>query len=296
VDPGRVPAKPRTPNVPFYMALSVGAGLFLGCVGSVLLDVLDDKIKTVHEAEKAIGQSLMSATPLLGIVHPRLTHGGQDQPSSLTPANSMFVETVRGIRTALILPGGQDRSRVILLTSSIAQEGKTLLSINLAGVLAQSGHRVLLVDTDMRRGELGQRLNLAIKPGLSELLAGERESPDIDALEGQPFLDVLQGGRKPPNPSELLSLGILDKWISEWRKRYDFIVLDATPLLMITDALVVNRLADVTLLVARVGFTEQAQLRRAFGLLNKEGRKHRIEVVLNGICPRDQSYSEYFGD
>lgn len=294
VDPGRIPAKPKTPNVPLYMAIGFGGGLFLGCFAALLLDTLDNKIKSIGEAEELTGQSLLGATPFFDAGEALGNEDGKTHFMSLDKPHSTFTEAVRAIRTALMLTGGGNCSRVILVTSSIPREGKTIMSSNLAVVLAQSGHRVLLVDMDLRKGSLRSRLNLPSRPGLSELLAGQQQVPDIYPVDVQPQLDILQSGTVPPNPAELLSLKSFQQWISEWRKSYDFIVLDAPPLLPVTDALIANPLVDITLLVVRIGLTERAQLQRSFQLVTHES-KHFVGVVSNALHPMDESYSGYYG-
>jgi polysaccharide biosynthesis transport protein len=295
VDPGRVPAKPSSPNIPLALALSVVTGVFAGCFGSVVLDVLDKKIKTVGEAERAVGQVAVGAMPLLSSEEPPLIWLNRDPHLGPVGSDAIFVETVRGIRTALIPPHGQHQNQVILVTSSIAHEGKTLLSGRLASTLAESGYRVLLVDADLRLKGLTNNLHLPDGPGLSDLLAGERPAPDLDLVEGYPLLEVLKAGKVRSNPASLLGRATLDHWISLWREKYDFILLDTPPLLPVTDALVTSRLADVALLVVRLGFTEEAQLRRAFELLASRQSKRSVRLVLNGISPQDHQYSEYFG-
>jgi tyrosine-protein kinase Etk/Wzc len=147
---------------------------------------------------------------------------------------------------------------------------------------------------DLRKGSLRRRLNLPSRPGLSELLAGQQQLPGIHPIDVQPQLDILQAGTVPPNPSELLSLKCFQQWITEWRKTYDFIILDAPPLLPVTDALVVHPLVDVTLLVVRIGLTERAQLQRSLQLLAHQS-KHFVGIISNGLRPMDESYSGYYG-
>jgi capsular exopolysaccharide synthesis family protein len=290
VDPGRVPSKPKKPNVPLYMFAALGGGFFLGCLGALLVDTLDKKIGSIHEVEEMTGQTILGVTPFIDSTE---RSGGQTGLTALEDPQSTFAEALRAIRTAILLTGGGDRSRVILFTSSIAGEGKTLVCANLAVVLAQSNRRVLLVDTDMRRGALGLRLNLSTPSGLSELLAGQQQSPQFTSLGSSFKLDILLSGTPPPNPSELLD-SKMKEWLDVWRKHYDFIVLDGPPLLPVADAQIVHPLADITLLLARSGLTERAQLQRSYHLLNDAG-KHFVGVIVNGLHPHDESYYGYYG-
>jgi capsular exopolysaccharide synthesis family protein len=296
VDPGRVPAIPKTPNVPLYMAISLGSGLFLGCLGAMLVDTLDSKVKSISETEDCVGVDILGATPLFHVMAYPKKDGGDScsRFMILEEPQSTYTEALRAIRTSILLTGGGDRSRVILNTSSIPGEGKTVFSTNLAAVLAQSGRRVLLVDMDMRKGSVRTRLNLPVRPGLSELLAGQRQIPDIYQIHDLPELEVLQAGGVPPNPSELLGLKALQKWISVWREKYDVIVLDSPPLLPVTDASVVAPLADITLLLVRLGLTQRQQLQRSYKMLTQKSG-HSVGVVLNGLRPSDENYYGYYG-
>ena len=293
VDPGRVPASPQKPNVPLYMITALGGGFFLGSLAGLLIETLDNRIGGTDEVEQLTGQSLFGAAPLIDEIarHPSLE--GQLHLTSLQDPLSTFAEAMRSIRTAVLLTGGGEQSRVILVTSSIPQEGKTTVSANLAAVLAQSNRSVLLVDLDMRRGALRHKLGLPAASGLSELLAGQRKEPQFSLIDGLPSLDVLQSGTPPPNPSELLDLKI-GEWLAAWRGKYDFIVLDAPPLLPVTDAQIVHPFADLTLLISRSGLTERSQLKRSYRLLTDGGR-HFVGVILNGLRPDDESYYGFYG-
>jgi capsular exopolysaccharide synthesis family protein len=293
VDPGRVPASPKKPNIPLYMLAALGGGFFLGSLGALLVETLDNKISSTHEIEELTGQSLFGATPLIGNLARPPGSEGQIHLAALDDPQSTFAEALRSIRTAILLTGGGDSSRVILITSSIPREGKTTISANLAVVLAQSNRRVLLVDLDLRRGALRHTLGLPATSGLSELLAGQRPEPHLNTINGLPGLEVLQSGTPPPNPSELLDSKI-KKWLAMWREKYDFVVLDGPPLLPVTDAQIAHPLADITLLVSRSGLTERSQLKRSYRLLTDAG-SHFVGVILNGLRPHDDSYYGYYG-
>ncbi len=293
VDPGRVPSSPKKPNIPLYMITALGGGFFLGSLLGLLVETLDNRIGGTEEVEQLTGQSLFGATPLIDEMTRHPAHEGPVHLTSLHDPLSTFAEAMRSIRTAVLLTGGGDQSRVILVTSSIPLEGKTTVSANLAAVLAQSNRRVLLVDLDMRRGALRHKLGLPAATGLSELLAGQRKEPQLASIDGLPTLDVLQSGTPPPNPSELLDLKIRE-WLAVWREKYDFIVLDSPPLLPVTDAQIVHPLADLTLLLSRSGLTERSQLKRSYRLLTDNG-KHFVGVILNGLRPEDKSYYGYYG-
>jgi capsular exopolysaccharide synthesis family protein len=293
VDPGRVPASPKKPNVLRDMLAALLGGLFLGSLAGLVVDMLDNKLGSIQEAEELTGQTLLGATPFVDDMMRQGVAEGKTRLTTLNDPHSTFAEALRSIRTSILLTGGGSQCRVILITSSIPGEGNTVISSNLAVVLAQSNRKVLLVDIDMRRGALGQRLNLAPGAGLSELLAGQQQEPRLQSISGVPLLDILRSGTSPPNPADLLD-SKFGRWLDVWREKYDFIVLDGPPLLPVTDAHIVHPMVDITLLVTRNRLTERSQLQRSYRLL-ADASKHFVGVILNGLRPQDENYYGYYG-
>lgn len=292
VDPGRVPAKPKKPNVPLYMGIALAGGWFLGCCGALLVDTLDNKINNVTDIESILQETTLGVLPFVDM---RLL--ADKSAAGLIVARdprSNYVEAMRAIRTALLLSQSDAPPKVLLVTSGIAMEGKSTCATNLAAVLAQGGKRTLLVDTDLRRGMLRRRLGLPSGPGLSSLLAGQVDTPAIHSVAGIQCLDALLAGPPPPNPSDLLASGSMRTWLQNWREQYDFVVLDSAPVLPVTDSVALNSLADATLLIVRSRFTERPQLQRSFQMLHRGG-KHYVGVVLNGLSQSDSSYYGYYG-
>ncbi len=295
VDPGRTPGKPAKPNVPLYMAIAIVGGFFIGCCVALVIDTVDGKINTIDEVERISGGNLLGITPLF--TPSRLApsgYGGGPALASLDDPQSLFIEAARAIRTEIFLKAGGGPTKVILVTSSVPGEGKTVLSANLAVLLAQSGKKVLLVDTDLRLGAMHTAMNLPSGNGLAELLAGQTQQPEIHTFASVPNLDALPAGAAPDNPSELLGSSSLGRWLSVWREKYDYIVLDSAPLLPVTDSLTLAPLSDITLLLARPGLTEKSQLERSYQLLTR-GSKQFVAAVLNGLQPQEEGYSSYFG-
>ena len=174
--------------------------------------------------------------------------------------NSPYTEALRALRTALLLAKSSTPPQLLLVTSSVAGEGKSVLSANLAAVLAQGGKRVLLVDADMRKPTLADRMGLRRATGLSQFLTDDHLLEDIVELPSLPRMHMLTSGPIPPYPAELLGSARMEEAMARWRESYDFIVLDSPPVLLVTDPVVLASLADATLLVARYGLTNRLSL------------------------------------
>jgi capsular exopolysaccharide synthesis family protein len=309
VDPASPPSKPAKPNVPFYLGLALASGLFIGCGTAIFVDLRDNKIHDLRELDSQTGDTPLGILPLFELNRGRL--GGRaggavgtalaSQPSGLLAIDdphSPYIEAVRGLRTSLLLSRGGAPPQVVLITSSIASEGKTTLSLNLSILLAQHGKKVLLVDADLRRPSIHKFLRVKTHLGLSSLLAGQGDASfesDFFTLDQVPGLRILCAGPIPPYPSELLGSDQMRKSLEQWRGEFDFIVFDGAPVLPVTDSVVLNELVDARLLIARFNLTERQSLERSYRLLQLDGQNSRIGIVMNAVGRSDNSYYDYYG-
>lgn len=292
VDPARVPAKPRKPNVPLYLALSVAIGSLFGFGGAIVAETIDNRIHTVEQMEKL-------GVPLVGIL-PRYGTGRNELDTlrharTLDAPKSAYSEAVRGLRSSMVIARNAEPPRVVLITSPNADEGKSLTAKNLAVSVAQQGKKVLLLDADLRRPAEEKDLELSGKEGLSTMLNGSQELSGLFQVESMPNLFVLAGGPVPPNPAELLSSNRMRSLLNELRNQFDLIIVDSPPVLPVVDALLLSELADSTLLIARHGSTAQVALKRANQLLTKHTKAGSIGIVLNGVTMNSDTYKSYFG-
>lgn len=294
VDAAAPPAKPTKPNPPVYMAVALVGGIFMGIFLAFIVDIFDNKLVSISDTEEVIGQKLFGVTPSMGKQQAEVGNYLRYRIPSLDEPKSSYTEAMRTVRTAVLLTIGSELARVLMVTSSIPAEGKTSMAINLAVLLGQSGKKVLLVDADLRRGTLRSRLKLPRGNGLSNLLAGATKEPNIIPIEGAENVWVLPAGITPPNPAELLGTKGFKNWLEQWRSEYDYILLDAPPLLPVADAHVLKSMADLSLLIARVNLTERRQLKRSLEILgNNENQS--TGVILNGLLESDDSYYGYYG-
>jgi polysaccharide biosynthesis transport protein len=319
VDAARVPTKPAKPSLMLYAAAGVGGGIVLAIGAALFREATDHRIYDVSAAKAMMGGSLLAFVPQhnrlgrheralwrLSRPAPRVAGGAANltQPCSsfliaqLEP-HSGFTEALRSLRTAIENTTlSSSAPRLILITSSVPGEGKTSLSINLAAVHAQTGRRVLLVDTDLRTPTLGSRLGINESSGLSTLLLRDisccEHLPARIPLDGHAAFDVIPAGPLPAYPTELLGSDEMARLLEEWSRAYDYIFLDSAPLLPVTDSALLSKMVDFTLVVARHNRTDLRSLQRTSELLRAQG-VHRTGVVLNGIRAEDATLFRHYG-
>jgi len=291
VDQASTPAKPSKPEVPMYMSLGAGLGVFFGCCAAFLVDAVDNKIQGAEEIEAL-------QIPLLGIA-PQMEAGKVDARAIvLDSQHSAFGESVRRLRSGLLISCSNRPPQVLLVASASPGEGKSTLALNLAASLAQFDKKVLLVEADMRRPVLRRRLHMDETAGLSGLLSGHEAAADILQVPNSPNLHFLAGGPVPPFPTELLGSRRMQMLMDQWRAEFDFVVLDSPPVLPVTDAQLLAELADAVVLLARVGYTTRPALERAYKLLfmhRRDPERPAIGVMLNFVELSSSAYYGYYG-
>jgi len=310
IDPATLPTRPIEPNIPLAMALSMILGLGSGVGLAFIAENLDNTVRSTEDIES------LTAIPLFGSVpHFKLNQSSQTKnPGSMRKAstetttlvpivllrpNSQISEAFRSLRTALLLTSARMPPKAVLITSALPGDGKTTVTMNLAAVLAQQGARVLLVDADLRRGLIAERLNLDRNFGLSGSLAGAGVWRDaIETIPEAPNLFILQAGLRPPNSADLLGSTKMHDLIEDWRAEYDHVIIDSSPCLAITDAVLVAQKTDTVILVTRIAHTPRASLRRVSELL-QSSNVHVAGIVINDVGITDDyygyAYSKYAG-
>lgn len=293
VDPGRVPARPKKPNVPLYLAIGLALGLFSGAGASLLVDTVDDKIQGVEDLEYLQGAPLLGIMPLA-----KRSKGGKELEAVASPA-SPFTEAVRSVRTSLMLNKSGEPPKVVLITSAVSGEGKSTLARSLSVLLAKQGKRVLLVEADLRRPRMQHDLDSAGHGGLSAILnakdGGESGLGAALTWSEVSNLFILPAGPVPPDPAELLDSARMRMLVDAWRKHFDLILLDGPPVLPVTDALALAGMADTTIMVARCQLTPRSSLSRASQLIEEHVDRARIRVVLNAVKPGSYAFYNYYG-
>lgn len=282
------PVAPVSPRPKINLALGLLVGLAIGVGVSVLRETLDTTVRSTEEVKEHTG------APLLGVVPedpstPRRPLVVED-PSTKNPRS----EAYRQIRTNLQFLDVNTRLRTIVVTSAMPGEGKTTTVCNLAIAMAESGRRVILVEADLRRPRTADYFGLEGGVGVVNALLGQAEVEDLLQPWGRLPLEILPSGPIPPNPSELLGSQAMTDLINRLSARADVVLLDAPPLLPVTDASVLAAKEDGALLVTRHGFTRRDQLEAAAESLSQVGAK-LLGTVVNRIPAKTGKYGYGYG-
>ena len=202
------------------------------------------------------------------------------------------IEAIRGLRTSLHFAMMEARNNVLMISGASPNAGKTFVSTNLATIIAQTGKKVLLVDTDMRKGYTHKLFNVSNENGLSDFLSGKTEMGKVVKKVDAIGFDFISRGMAPPNPAELLMhrrFGELISWASQ---NYDIVVLDTPPILAVTDAAIIGHYAGTTLLVARFEENTVKELEVSFKRFEQSGVSVK-GCILNGIVKKASSHYGY---
>ena len=288
VDAAEVPERPVSPNKPRSLGLGIMGGLLLGMIAAYLFDLLDESIRTQADVEAKLGQPFLGQVPL----SPRKS-GGPIYRSLLSGEASLMSESLRNLRTMVDFACVCEKSNVLLVTSSLENEGKTFISSCLAVTLAQAGESVLLISGDLRRPKLASVFGRPSQRGLTDFLAGGQDLSELEKLVQStdvPNLRLLSSGPRPPNPSELLNTPRTQALIEWAKERFDRVVIDCPPVFPINDALLWGRHARSVVFIARYGATRTPVIRDACRKIEQRGMKI-LGVVVNAAKSREFSYA-----
>jgi len=312
VDRALPPGESSSPRKMRDLMLSAVLGL-CGAIGlALLLDYMDNTLKDPEEAERYLRipnlgvipdfarangsvYRLRNYAPVRGLTGlapagelegpngKMITNGKRTAPKELVTmhgAYSALGEAYRNLRTALLLSRAGAPPKVTLVTSAVVGEGKTVTAVNTAAMLAQLGASVLLIDADLRRPRCHRVLGIDNNTGLTEVLTGVRELADMVRPSGIDNLFILSSGSVPPNATELLGSPKMNQVITLAQQRYDYVVVDSAPVLLVSDALLISAMVDGVLLVTNASGTPKQQVRAARARLDY-ARAKVFGLVLN---------------
>lgn len=279
------PVSPKRKMI-YLIALVLGVGIPVGVI--YLLELTKFKIEGRADVEK------LTSLPIVGDIP--LTDEKQGAIAVFENQNNLMSETFRNIRTNLQFMLENDK-KVILVTSTVSGEGKSFISANLAISLSLLGKKVVIVGLDIRKPGLNKVFNIPRKEvGITQYLANpEKNLMDLVQLSDvSKNLYILPGGTVPPNPTELLARDGLDKAIETLKKNFDYVILDTAPVGMVTDTLLIGRVADLSVYVCRADYTHKNE----YTLINELAEKDKLPslcTVINGLDLKKRKYGYYYG-
>jgi succinoglycan biosynthesis transport protein ExoP len=275
VDVALMPSKPVKPKKALIVALAAVLALFAGIALTLLLESLSNTFKTAGQVEDLLNLPVLGILPLMAVSERKVLARMYNNDSFRN-----FSESVRTLRTSVVLAGIDHPQKVLLVTSSIPEEGKSTVSINLAFALGQI-EKVLLIDADMRRPTLAKSFEFPVGThGLANLVAGTAVLEDcIRHVDG---IDMISAGTVPPNPLDLLSSPRLAELIDLLKGQYDRIVIDSPPTHAVSDSSVLSLLANAVIYVVKSDATDITLAQKGVGQL-LQGNAPLTGVVLNQV-------------
>ena len=279
------PVSPKGKMI-YLVALVLGVGIPVGVI--YLLELTKFKIEGRSDVEK------LTNVPIVGDIP--LTDEKQGAIAVFENQNNLMSETFRNIRTNLQFMLENDK-KVILVTSTVSGEGKSFISANLAISLSLLGKKVIIVGLDIRKPGLNKVFNIPRKEvGITQYLANpEKNLMDlVQPSDVSKNLYILPGGTVPPNPTELLARDGLDKAIETLKKNFDYVILDTAPVGMVTDTLLIGRVADLSVYVCRADYTHKNE----YTLINELAENNKLPklcTVINGLDLKRRKYGYYYG-
>lgn len=288
VDPAETPTAPVSPNTFNNLLLALFGGLTLAVGLAFAFEYADDRIKNPDEMKKHLGLPFLGMVPAIfdkTITAPLITNG----------ISSLFAESFRSIRTNVLFSSADDGGRFIVVTSSAPGEGKTVVSTNVSVALAQAGHRVLLIDADMRKPRVHEVFAHSLTPGLSNLLVGDAAASEAIHASSTPGLWLMPAGTHPPNPAELLGSKRFKDFTAFLQQHFDWVIVDTPPVMAVTDASIVANLAHGVLFVVGSEMTSRRVAQRAVEQLEL-GQARFLGAVLNRVDLEHNAYyySRYY--
>jgi tyrosine-protein kinase Etk/Wzc len=295
VDYAVVPEKPIRPKKLLVIPLAAMLGLLLGCVVALGRRMLRRGLESPAEIEHAVEVPVYAIISRSDKQHTLAAAARRDPSRSGVLAaafpDDVAVEGLRSLRTALQFGVLKPGNNIVMLTGPRPGVGKSFVSVNLATVLAATGKKILLIDADLRRGDVHSYFSIRRSPGLSDAIAGA-DSNDFIHRELLPNLDVMMAGVIPERPSELLLSERVGQLLDRYGAAYDMVIVDSPPVLAVTDPVLIGKHAGATLMVVRHGCHSAAELRESARQLSSGG------VTINGVLltdvpQRGASYGAY---
>lgn len=283
------PEKPVAPDKQLIILTAVGAWLLLSLLLVGIRYILNDEILLIRDISK------YTDAPILGMIHKYKEDIPVSQLVVDKKPKGLIAEAFRTARTNLQFIYNEPGPKVISLTSTISGEGKTFVSINLAGILAFSGHKVIVLDCDMRKPKIHMGFETDNDLGMSTILIGKDTLAECIRHSQMENLHFITAGPIPPNPAELLLTSKMDQVIAELKEKYDFVVIDNPPSGLVSDAVVNLQRADYPIYVFRSDYSRKFFINNLLRL-KEENKITNISCILNSVdLQKNRSYGYGYG-
>lgn len=289
LEEARVPLSPIYPKRKLVWITFVLTGLILGLVIISVRYLLHNSITSLHEVNKLSNASVST----LGVI-PKYK---EEIPNSMLLVDknprSLMAESFRSIRTSLEFINNSEGTKLIAITSTVPGEGKTFVALNLAGIMAYGGKKVIVCDLDMRKPKIHKGFGVANNEGMSTLLIGKAKLDESTIHHSQQEnLDFITAGPIPPNPSELIIGTRMNGLLEELKKKYDVIILDTPPVGLVTDGVLLLKKVDYPIYVFRADYSKKHFVHVADRLINEN--QIPLSVVLNGVDLDRNKYNDRY--
>ena len=284
-----------SPRLKVNLAVAILLSMLVGISLAFLRDYLDRTLKSAEEIESLVGAPLLGVIPVVAEIPNSDDPKAQKDRDLYVFANptSRAAECCRSIRTNILFSSTDRAMKTITVSSPRPREGKTTTTIYMGTTMAQSGQRVLLIDTDLRRPRLHKSLGVSKQRGLTNLILGDAAIEDVIKSTDIPNLYVLPCGPRPPNPAELLLTARFKQILTELEARYDFILLDSPPVLAVTDAVVLSHISSGVMLIAQAGKTQRDEIAMASRQF-RDVNAPILGVIMNDMDLTQRRYGYYY--
>lgn len=294
VDPATIPSIPHAPRKALIVGLAAVITLLAAAMLALLLDRINNTLNSTSSVEQRLGMPALGVLQLIKGISTK--KGFVSELAFFNDSQSAFAESVRTIRTSVLMSALDDPHKVIVITSSVPEEGKTTVSYNLACALGQV-KKVLLIDADMRRPKIAKLVGLDAKsPGLADLVAGQAQLSQCVFHQQKAGIHILPAGTIPPNPLELISSKRFEEVVAKLREAFDIVIFDSAPLQLVSDSLVLSQYASGVIYVVKADSTPYQVAQNGLKRLRRFGAPV-LGVVLNQLDLEraEKYYGEYSG-
>jgi len=272
-----------SPKKRFNLLVAFFLGLMIPTIFIILKNFFNDKVASIHDVERFLKRSVLS------IIY---TNNYKTEAVVAESPGSAIAESFRNLRTSLFIRFRSEPLKVILVTSTQPQDGKSFISFNLAASIASVGHKSVILDCDLRRPTMHEKFGEDNSRGISNFMTNHTSKEDIIFKTDIENLHFVPAGPILPNSSEMIEAGVLDELIEYLRKKYDYLIIDTTPVGLVADAALMMKYASIILLVCRNNHTKKDLLKDVMNMFRTNGVTN-FDVVFNDLNIKESSYGRY---